>query len=197
MVKTLIPPQHWKQRRHFSPIVFTKLPGCFRLQISRRKIVPGSTPWLTWENFWEKADCFQMDIISVELVQYVPNSNATILLLLFCPCHALCSSEETGDIWAMTSRMKIWVSQLLNPSRRPKVLCKWNCYFKSPGQQLCLRAVIWLVLTRHGWAGWPALGFVTSFFFLWSLLSSETKKLQVLSLYTLIYTYITYIYICN
>lgn len=55
-----------------------------------------------------------MTIISVELAQkpsqqkcYSMLQHATAFLLHFCPCHALCSSEETGDIWAITWRLKI------------------------------------------------------------------------------------------
>lgn len=55
------------------------------------------------------------------------------------------------------------------------------------------------MLTRHGWVGWPALGFVTSFiFFLRSLLSRsqwDKKITGFISVYTHIYIYNMHIYI--
>ena len=59
VVKTLIPPQHWKPRRDFFPIGFTKYSSCFRLQISRRKILPGSTPCLTWDTCEKNQTAFR------------------------------------------------------------------------------------------------------------------------------------------
>lgn len=44
---TIISPQHWKQSIGFLPIGYTIFTNCFRLQIFRRKIPPGSSAWLT------------------------------------------------------------------------------------------------------------------------------------------------------